>query len=264
MTDNDTKILCEAYQAIFESKALTPKQIASKAQPAGSTGTKTDKLPNVDAGDTDIEKTLEQSPYTDQHADNFDQDGVDTKIEDRYIAKESTKKALSPKQIKKFAKPAGSKKVIKEGDELNTSEQPTDGNQPDSGKSFEFDTLIDASDIGDLLHTFKAYFLQLPVDEQDKLLNFFRDSYPPMGESVELSRLKTLRAIENAVYGEQYRIIKEKYGEDAAKNSNYGWKVNVDGNQVSITTTLHNKSGAITTYATSGMSKNDFSHEWSR
>jgi len=89
MSDKDTQLLAEAYvnQVLLE-KALTPAQIAKNAQPAGSSGKKSGELPKNKTEDKETLKTLEEVPYTDQHADNFNQDGVDTKVEDRYVVKE--------------------------------------------------------------------------------------------------------------------------------------------------------------------------------
>jgi len=87
MTDKDTHLLSEAYELMLE-KALTPEQIAKKAQPAGSAGKKGESLPKNSTEDKSVEKTLEKVPYTDQHPENFDKDGVDTKVEDRYVVKE--------------------------------------------------------------------------------------------------------------------------------------------------------------------------------
>lgn len=91
MSSNDTQILTEAYSKMLigEGKALTPEQIAKNAQPAGSTGKKGPELAKNKDEDKDTTKTLEEVPYTDQHADNFDQDGVDTKVKDRFTLKEA-------------------------------------------------------------------------------------------------------------------------------------------------------------------------------
>ena len=90
MFDTDTQLLSEAYSRILgEGKALTPDQIAKKAQPAGSAGKKGEALPKNKTEDKATEETLEKVPYTDQHADNFNQDGEDTKVKDRYVVKEN-------------------------------------------------------------------------------------------------------------------------------------------------------------------------------
>jgi hypothetical protein len=90
MFDNDTKLLSEAYEKMLGEKALTPEQIAKNAQPAGTAGTKGEELPKNKECDKETEKTLENPPYTDQDPENFDQDGVDTKVKDRYVVKEET------------------------------------------------------------------------------------------------------------------------------------------------------------------------------
>lgn len=86
MTDNDTKLLSEAYSRVLGEKALTPEQIAKKAKPAGKGG---GGLPKNKKEDKETLETLAAKPYTDQDPENFDQDGENKTVKDEYTLKEA-------------------------------------------------------------------------------------------------------------------------------------------------------------------------------
>lgn len=88
---SDSRELMTVYeQMINEScKALTPDQIAKKAKPADNK-IKDKITADSTNGDKTTKDILSKPPFTDQDPENIDQDGVDTKIKDRYVMKEGT------------------------------------------------------------------------------------------------------------------------------------------------------------------------------
>lgn len=87
---SDSRELMTVYeQMINEScKALTPDQIAKKSKPADNKIK--DKITTDSTnGDKTTKDILSKPPFTDQNPENIDQDGVDTKVKDRYVMKES-------------------------------------------------------------------------------------------------------------------------------------------------------------------------------
>lgn len=85
---SDSRELMNVYeQMITESKALTPDQIAKQAKPANNTVKDKLTTDNTD-GDKTTKDILSKPPFTDQDPENVNQDGIDTKVKDRYVVKE--------------------------------------------------------------------------------------------------------------------------------------------------------------------------------
>ena len=90
MHSDSREIMTVYEQMINEScKALTPDQIAKKAKPADNKIKDKITADNID-GDKTTKDIISKPPFTDQDPENIDQDGVDTKIKDRYVMKECT------------------------------------------------------------------------------------------------------------------------------------------------------------------------------
>lgn len=64
------------------------------------------------------------------------------------------------------------------------------------------------------------------------------------------------------VYDEQYRLIKDKYGEKAAEATNYGWGVDVQGDAVSVATKVYPEVVNQVLTSNSALSQPEITHEW--
>jgi hypothetical protein len=63
--------------------------------------------------------------------------------------------------------------------------------------------------------------------------------------------------LENKIIDEQYKLIKEKYGEKAADAANYGWGVDCMRDAISVSTKVYGKGVLM-----SNGDKSGITHEW--
>lgn len=66
-----------------------------------------------------------------------------------------------------------------------------------------------------------------------------------------LGKVKRLATLECRVFEEQEKYIREKFGDDAADNANYGWGVDVFDKGVSVSTKIY-RHGVLTSKANIG------------
>jgi len=70
--------------------------------------------------------------------------------------------------------------------------------------------------------------------------------------------VKSMQAVEEEIYNQQYQWIKDNKGKEAAEGANYGWGVDEVGPELIVETKVYGH-GVLTSR---GSSKEDIRHDW--